>query len=109
MEHKTDDSGAVWNGERAIINHINADGFDPRLGHVDNFGFDDDQIVKLKKICQGLQLYKFSNYPLHDAAIWPSLLVKITINSLQLSDGIIDLQEVFQLADEKLTLQLLHL
>lgn len=88
LERKTNDAGAVWNGQREIVDRLIL-GYDPRL-----FGFLNRSETHIEltdaKWRQKLQLHiNFQTMPLQDAVDLAVLLVHTTIKLEQLSDGII--------------------
>jgi 20S proteasome alpha/beta subunit len=66
LERRTDDAGAVWNGERAIVNRL-IQGYDPKLFESLAPIIGEEQSEKLGPILRGLQLYiNFQTMPLQD-------------------------------------------
>jgi 20S proteasome alpha/beta subunit len=89
LERRTNDAGAVWNGERAIINRLIM-GYDPRLieslANVVNIEHRD----KCGQVLQGLQLHiNFQTMPLQDAVDFAVLLVRTTIELMYFADGMV--------------------
>lgn len=89
LERRTNDAGAVWNGESGIINRILL-GYEPRLFESLPINEGIEPTEKFRQICRGMQLYiNFQNLPLQDAVDLAVLLVRTTIRLLQLSDGLV--------------------
>lgn len=86
LERRTSDAGAVWNGERAIVNRLVL-GYDPRLFEFLALPEDD---ASLREGLNKLQLHlNFQTMPLQDAVDLAALLVRTTIELQRLADGIV--------------------
>lgn len=88
LERKTNDAGAVWNGQREIVDRLIL-GYDPRLFQFLNPS-EPHMALTDAKWRQKLQLHiNFQTMPLQDAVDLAVLLVNATIKLEQLSDGIV--------------------
>lgn len=86
LERETNDAGAVWNGEGAIVNRLIL-GYDPRL--FECLALPGDE-ARLRAELNKLQLHlSFQTMPLQDAVDLAVLLVRTTIELQRLADGIV--------------------
>jgi 20S proteasome alpha/beta subunit len=90
LERKTNDAGAVWNGEHAIINRLIL-GYDQRLFEaLLSSKMSTEQRETLGQSCRGMQLHiNFQTMPLQDAIDLAVLLVHTTIELQRISDGLV--------------------
>jgi 20S proteasome alpha/beta subunit len=85
LERTTNDAGAVWSGDREIINRLIL-GYDPELLHL----FKGEEAERIKRKLQEVQLYvNFQTMPLQDAINLAVLLVRNTIEFQSFSDGLV--------------------